>query len=132
VAWAKQDPTRTDLPVPDSVKQAWPAYKTVFERYGKEIYALYCPTSDQAGTDAAVIAFLDLLFGERGHQPIATSRASYESIRGAWFDHLMPAVERIEVAGLLATRRYVIVQGPPGTGKTMMATELLREEYAGR
>jgi len=25
VAWAKQDPTRTDLPVPESVKQAWPA-----------------------------------------------------------------------------------------------------------
>lgn len=30
VAWAKQDPTRTDLPVPDAVKQAWPAYRTVF------------------------------------------------------------------------------------------------------
>jgi 5-methylcytosine-specific restriction enzyme B len=44
----------------------------------------------------------------------------------------MPTVERSQVADLLATRRYVIVQGPPGTGKTMMATELLREEYAGR
>jgi 5-methylcytosine-specific restriction enzyme B len=132
VAWAKQDPTRTDLRVPESVQQAWPAYKTVFERYGKEIYALYCPTSDQAGMDAAVTAFLDLLFEERGYHPIASCTDSYESIRGAWFDHLMPAVERIAVARLLATRRYVIVQGPPGTGKTMMATELLREEYSGR
>ncbi|MGH9653632.1 MAG: McrB family protein, partial [Bryobacteraceae bacterium] len=49
-----------------------------------------------------------------------------------WFDYLMPAVERSQVADLLATRRYVVVQGPPGTGKTMMATELLEEEYANR
>ena len=132
VAWAKQDPTRTDLPVPDSVRQAWPAYKTVFDRYGKEIYALYCPTFDRAGTADAVTAFLDLLFEERGHPPIAPCKASYESIRGAWFDHLMPAVERSRLADLLATRRYVIVQGPPGTGKTMMATELLAAEYASR
>src|SRR3989442_3278558 len=37
VAWAKQDPTRTDLTVPESVKQAGPAYQRVFERYGREI-----------------------------------------------------------------------------------------------
>lgn len=132
VAWAKQDPTRTDLSVPDSVKQAWAAYKAVFDRYGKELYALYSPTSNRAGTDVAVTAFLDLLFEERGHRPIASFKASYESIRGAWFDHLMPTVERSQVADLLTNRRYVIVQGPPGTGKTRMATELLAEEYAGR
>jgi len=68
VAWAKQDPTRSDLAVPDSVKQAWPAYKSVFDRYGKEMYALYCPTDNRAGTEAAVTAFLDLLFEERGYQ----------------------------------------------------------------
>ena len=132
VAWAKQDPTRTDLTVPESVKKVWPAYKSVFDRYGKEIYALYCPTSDRAGTDASATAFLDLLFEERGHRPISSCQASYESIRGAWFEHLMPTIERSQVAGLLATRRFVIVQGPPGTGKTMMATELVRDEYAGR
>jgi 5-methylcytosine-specific restriction protein B len=132
VAWAKQDPTRTDLSVPDGVKQAWSAYKTVFDRYGKEIYAFYSPTSGQAAAEAAVTAFLDLLFEERGYQPIAACKDNYELIRGAWFDHLMPTVERAQVADLLATRRYVIVQGPPGTGKTMMATELLCEQYAGR
>jgi 5-methylcytosine-specific restriction protein B len=79
-----------------------------------------------------VTAFLDLLFDERACRPIASCQASNESIRGAWFDHLMPAIERAQVADLLASRQYVIVQGPPGTGKTMMATELLREEYAGR
>ena len=130
MAWAKHDPTRTDLSVPDSVKHAWPMYKSVFDKYGKEMYALYRPTSNRAGTAAATTAFLDLLFEERGYQPIASCQEGYESIRGAWFDHLMPTVERPEVAALLATRRYVIIQGPPGTGKTMMATELLREDYS--
>ena len=44
----------------------------------------------------------------------------------------MPGVERSQVKDLLATRRYVIVQGPPGTGKTMLATELLQDDYSGR
>src|SRR5579871_3382950 len=44
LAWAKQDPTRTDLRVPESVTRLWPAYKSVFDRYGKEFYAFYCPT----------------------------------------------------------------------------------------
>src|SRR5215469_10643681 len=30
VAWAKQDPTRTDLSVPEHVRQAFPAYQSVF------------------------------------------------------------------------------------------------------
>jgi 5-methylcytosine-specific restriction protein B len=132
VAWAKQDPTRTDLPVPESVAQGWPAYKSIFDRYGKEIYAIYCPTADRAGTEAALTAFLDLLFEERGCRPIASCQASYEAIRGNWFEHLMPGTERPQVTDLLKVRRYVIIQGPPGTGKTMMATEILREEYGGR
>ena len=132
VAWAKQDPTRTDLSVPENVRRTWPGYKNVFDRYGKEMYALYCPTGDRIGTQAALTAFLDLLFEERGYRPIASCQAKFESIRADWFEHLMPSTERSQVAGLLATRRYVIIQGPPGTGKTMTATELLREEYRER
>jgi 5-methylcytosine-specific restriction protein B len=132
VAWAKQDPTRTDLPIPTNVAKEWPAYKGVFDRYGKEMYALYCPTDNRAGTEAALTAFLDLLLEERGYQPISSAQASYQSIRAEWFNHLMPSIESSHVTDLLATRRYVIIQGPPGTGKTMMATELLRESYRGR
>ncbi len=132
VAWAKHDPTRTDLTVPESVRQAWPEYKSVFDRYGKELYALYSPTDDRAGTEAALTAFLDLLFEERGHRPLSDYTASYDAIRASWFDHLMPGVEREQVASLLEARRYAILQGPPGTGKTRMAVALLRDEYAGR
>jgi 5-methylcytosine-specific restriction enzyme B len=132
VAWAKQDPTRTDLAVPTNVRDAWPAYKDVFDRYGKEMYALYCPTSDRVATEAALTAFLDILFEERGYQPNANSQASYKAIQGGWFEHLMPTVDQRQMTNLLSTRRYVIIQGPPGTGKTMMAQQLLRDEYQGR
>ena len=131
VAWAKQDPTRTDITVPENVRKAWPAYKSVFDRYGKEMYALYSPTANQGATEAALSALLDLLFEERGYEPNAGSQASYQSIRSRWFDHLMPSVERSQVADLLDTRRYVIIQGPPGTGKTKMGTELLYKNYGG-
>lgn len=132
LAWAKQDPTRTDLPVPDSIRHAWPEYKTVYERYGREMYAIFRPNGNPAATEAALTAFLDLMFEERGHRPISSCMESYEKTRGSWFDHLMPAVEREQVAGLLDRKRYVIIQGPPGTGKTRMATELLQQEYVGR
>jgi 5-methylcytosine-specific restriction enzyme B len=132
VAWAKQDPTRTDLSVPENVRQEWPEYKSVYDRYGREIYALYSPTVDLAGTQAALTAFLDLLFEERDHRPIASCQANSESVRGDWFEHLMPAVDGPYVTDLLAARQYVIIQGPPGTGKTKMATEILRDEYGER
>ncbi|MGA7409555.1 MAG: AAA family ATPase [Bryobacteraceae bacterium] len=129
VAWAKQDPTRTDLSIPSDVQKDWADYKSVFDRYGREIYALYKPTEDRGATDMAAVAFLDLMFGERGHQTMSGALESSELIRAGWFEHLMPGVDRAEVHGLLHRRKYVIIQGPPGTGKTRMATDLLREEY---
>jgi 5-methylcytosine-specific restriction protein B len=132
VAWAKQDATRTDISVPDDIRNAWPEYKNIFDRYGKEMYALYRPTGDRTGTAAATRALLDLMFDEKGFQPLAGHQSDYDLIRGKWFEYLMPGVSRADVAELLSTRRYVIVQGPPGTGKTMMATELLDDQYGGR
>lgn len=131
VAWAKHDPTRTDLWVPDSVREKHSSgYKDAFDKYGKEIYAVFFPSSDKEATSTALKAFLDLLFRERGHSPMANSKISYESIQHGWFEHLMPSVEPNQVKDLLSSRRYVIVQGPPGTGKTKMAVDLLKEQYA--
>ena len=89
VAWAKQDPTRVDLEAPDTVKRIWPAYQKVFERYGKVLYAVYTPTQDQAATRAAVTALLDVMFEERGQQPLAQFKAEAEALQASWFDHLM-------------------------------------------
>jgi 5-methylcytosine-specific restriction protein B len=131
IAWAKHDPTRTDLKVPGITKEPWSAYKNIFDRYGDVVYAIYCPTADKSGTEAAVTAFLDLLFEERGYEPIASFKVGAQVIRSQWFEHLMPNLEPDQVSDLLVNRKYVIVQGPPGTGKTRMATELMQVAYKG-
>ena len=131
VAWAKQDPTRTDIGIPDEVRTEWSIYKPALDRYKTEMYAMYHPTADRAATETALAAFLDLLFEERGYQPLTRWQLSAQEIKSAWLERLMPGVDRDELAALLSSRRYVILQGPPGTGKTKMALDLLSEQYKG-
>lgn len=131
VAWAKQDPTRIDIDVPESTQRSWSAYERVFKRYGRYIYALYRPTADRAGTVAAVTAMVDLIFEERGHTPLKDYQEDYINTQSAWFSHLMPKTDHDRVVELLKTRRFVIIQGPPGTGKTRMARQILADHYGG-
>jgi len=130
VAWAKQDPVRTDLAAPDTVVRGFADYRPAFDKYGRELYAIYRPSTDLEATREAVTAFLDLMFQERGHKTVARHDSEADRIEAEWFAHLMPDVSRQDVAVLLRSRRYVVIQGPPGTGKTRMALELLRDEYA--
>ena len=46
VAWAKQDPTRIDIEVPDRLQRAWSTYEGAFRKYGRVLYAIYQPTDD--------------------------------------------------------------------------------------
>ncbi|MGA2135446.1 MAG: AAA family ATPase [Bryobacteraceae bacterium] len=131
IAWAKQDPTLVDMSVPDNVKDDWPDFQAVFEKYGKALYAIYQPNADSAATEHALKAFLDVMFSERGYTPLTSFKSDSDAIQAAWFEHLMPTVTRPEVISLLERRRYVIVQGPPGTGKTRMAGEILKQDYQG-
>ncbi len=130
VAWAKGDATRTDLSMP--AFSTWSEYKSITDRYGKEMYAVYCPTEDRKATEEALAAFLDLLFEERGFFPIASCKAASDKIRAAWFQHLLPPLEEKRVLALLEDRRFAIVQGPPGTGKTRLAKNILDTAYSGR
>ncbi|WP_018131041.1 McrB family protein [Effusibacillus pohliae] len=131
IAWAKHDPIRTDLNVPDSVKREFSLYESVFKRYGHEIYGLFVPNADQEATRSAVTAFLDLMFEERGHMPLKGAQAESETIRSQYLSHMMPTVSEEDVIDLLNARRFVILQGPPGTGKTRMARILLNEHFHG-
>jgi len=132
VAWAKQDPTRVDIDMPEVIRRDWSGYRRVFERYGKVIYAVYRPSQDRQATAQAIAAFLDVMFEERGQLPLAGYTSHAEEIRSAWFAHLMPSVSRQQVVELLNRRRFVILEGPPGTGKTLLAGQILGEEYGGR
>ncbi len=131
IAWAKQDPTRTDINVPENLQREWSVYKSVFDRYGRVMYALFKPGPDAKATREAVAALLDLCFEERQFAVNANHRSDCERIQAKWFSCLTPLVTRAEVRKLLAARRFVILQGPPGTGKTTMALELLSEDYGG-
>ena len=125
-AWAKQDPTRTDIDIPVNASE----YKKVLDRYGNWLYATFRPTADRQATYRAVAALLDVMFAERGFQPLKKWEKEASGFRTEWMDSLMPSVTSDQVAALLQSRRYVILQGPPGTGKTRMAGELLRDHYA--
>jgi 5-methylcytosine-specific restriction enzyme B len=131
LAWAKQDPTRVDIDVPPSILNAWQMYDRAFKRYGRVLYAIFRPRDDREGTLAAVTAMLDIMFEERGQTPLTEFKSDARAVESEWFQHLMPATSRDDVAGLLKTRRYVIIQGPPGTGKTRMAREMLDKDYGG-
>jgi 5-methylcytosine-specific restriction protein B len=131
IAWAKQDPTRTDINVPNDLQRQWSDYKSVFDRYGKWLYAIFRPTTNIELTKKVVAALLDLSFEERGFEVNANWRSDRDEVRSHWFNHLMPDVPRDQVRKLLESRRFVILQGPPGTGKTMLALEVLSDEYGG-
>jgi 5-methylcytosine-specific restriction protein B len=131
VAWAKQDPTRIDVLIPDEIKKAWSAYERVFARYGGVLYALYRPNDDREATLVALTAMLDVMFEERGFLPLKEFQDDYHQIQSAWFSGLMPLTTPEAVIQLLHQRRYAILQGPPGTGKTRMARQILESSYGG-
>jgi len=131
VAWAKQDPCRTEQDMPQTIKAEWPQYQTAFQKYGGEVYAAYCPTDNVKGTEMALKAFMDLMFEERGIYAKAAFKDEANQIRSDYFERILPSVSEADVAALLKTRRYVIIEGPPGTGKTRMAQRLLATTYGG-
>lgn len=129
VAWAKQDPARIDLDVPDHIKQQFSSYKPVFDKYGKVIYGFYAPDENQRTTAVSLAAFLDLMFAERGITPLKAAEAEAEKIKTGYFSHMLPNTGSQEVITQLEQRKYVILQGPPGTGKTRLALDLLKNKY---
>ena len=130
VAWAKQDPARIDLDLPGNIQRLFSDYHAVYKKYGRVIYGLYLPGEDRAATEEALKAFLDLMFAERGYQPLKVAEADARRIQSVYYSHLFPDWTVEEIAALLKQRKYVILQGPPGTGKTRMAKEkLLKEVY---
>jgi 5-methylcytosine-specific restriction enzyme B len=131
VAWAKEDPVRIDIDLPDEVRRQFPQYDAAFRKYGRVLYGIFAPTEDRMLTQDALNALLDLTFEERNVEVLNAVRAGADELRHQYFVHLFPDVSQEEIWPLLQRRRYVILQGPPGTGKTRMAQELLASRYEG-
>ncbi len=130
-AWAKSEPTRRDVPVPQSVRSRLTAYGSALEKYRAEIYALFGPTRDRRLLEEALVAFLDVFASERGATPLKRFEANLAGVRSQWSRFLFPLHDRAEVAQLLRERRFLILQGPPGVGKTHLATEILQKDFHG-
>jgi 5-methylcytosine-specific restriction enzyme B len=131
-SWSKPDPAALGTKVPKTVRERFPGFENVFERYGAELYICARVPSDPSEARAVVGAFLDLYAYERGWEVLKSAKpefdAFHELLRSELF--VQPSVESIGT--LLNKRRFVILQGPPGTGKTRMAEEVRRVSFAGR
>jgi 5-methylcytosine-specific restriction protein B len=131
VAWAKQDPVRIDQEIPDTVRRHFGRYSNVFDKYGKEVYAIFQTTSDHGATETALKGLLDLFFKERDGNLYKSEEEEARRIESGYFRHVLPSTSGSDIADTLSNRRYVILQGPPGTGKTRMALSLLDQTYKG-
>jgi 5-methylcytosine-specific restriction protein B len=132
-AWARQDPATVGVPVPDLVTRRLPAWKSVFDRYGNELYCLaQVPKDDPDQARAVVQAFLDLYAYERGWEVLKEAKDEFTSfiatLNAKWLT--TPSAE--EVVQLLRARRFVVLEGPPGTGKTRLARRILEQTFDGR
>lgn len=138
IAWAKNDPCRTDLDLPESVKEALcpcpiepdesvdKSYAKAIEKYGSVIYAAVNPAGlSKADVEIILKMFLDVYFEECGIKVKGQSnKTEAEDFRKQYQAHLFPAVSKDQMKKLLDMRHFAIVEGPPGTGKTRVATQL--------
>ncbi len=136
-AWAKSDPVRIDLPLPQMVLRTFGVGDALAKKYGPCTYALVrlprdrSLASDEAAR-TALAALIDLTLGERGIEPNAANRADADRHRDGWMSTLLPMTSDQAVVELLRARRFAVLEGPPGTGKTELAGRVLREHYGGR
>lgn len=149
VAWAKDNPCKTDVLIPANVASYLNPeddkdYSLAFKArdkggYGKEIYAVVnieaLIKSVQAQKDAdpeaadcavceAACMFLDLFFEEYGVGIKKASEGDAKALKRKYQSVMMPNVSVVSLKKLLDERRYVIVEGPPGTGKSTAAQDL--------
>lgn len=129
IAWSKQDPTRIDLDIPDKVKLLFSNYQNIFKRYGKVLYSIFSPNEDREITKSVVAAFLDLMFEERGYEPLEGFKSEASRLKKEYFNSIFPQLKDDEIENIIEQRRYVILEGPPGTGKTRQALEILNKKF---
>ena len=136
-SWAKHDPVRTDIKLPQAVYKEFVGKEgrliATFEKYGSVFYAMYAPPplkeKGRNEVDSALRALLDVMFEERGQDPMAPYKKSVEIDRAAWLQFALADLDEKQLSHLLDTRRYVVLEGPPGTGKTYLALKLLSKRY---
>ena len=129
--WTKFDPTNLSQTFPRVIRQQYPEFSGVINRYGNYIYACARVPHDENAARHVVSAFLDLYAWERDWRPLAAARDEVGTLKRDLRANLFPRCTASEVHELLRERRFVVLQGPPGTGKTRLAGEILQEYFQG-
>jgi 5-methylcytosine-specific restriction enzyme B len=132
IAWAKTDPTRIDLDIPETVTNYFNDYQSIFKRYGKVVYAFFVPDIASDWWKKALMGLLDFYFEDRKYTVLTSAKAESRAIRSLYLSYLMPSITESSLEQLLSFRKYVIIEGPPGTGKTRAANRLLETNYGRR
>ena len=135
-AWAKSDPVRIDLQLPAAVENELEAWNGASKKYGKVVYAVFVSPKDRTDESDSIVrdaiaAFVDLFFDERRIGLKKDAMEDAERIRRSWLAKILPTADDAWVAGLLRSRRFVVIEGPPGTGKTELARRLKRISSTG-
>ncbi len=126
LTWTKPDPASIDIRPPSSLREAFPGWDEVLDRYGSFIYAC-AEVSGPGGAAAATLqAFVDLYAYERRWQPLAAHRPTVEAYMAALDAEVFRSPSEDELTALLLERRFAVLQGPPGTGKTRAADRIRR------
>ena len=131
LAWAKTDPTRTDLNMPPIAKESLDTWEAAIKRYGNVLYTVARRTEDKEMTEQTFFALLDFYLAERGYEPLTTFKPESLQLRTKILATILTSPSRHTVLEVLRGRRFVILQGPPGTGKTRMANTLLERDFSG-
>lgn len=131
-AWTKSDPSALSQSVPKTVRDLFPGFERVFQRYGSEMYCNARVPDEPERARKVVQAFLDLYAHERGWQTLQAFKAESEALLGAIWDRTFETIDAGQVHEVLKARRFAILQGPPGTGKTRLAEQIRRDFFGGR
>lgn len=137
IAWAKRDPVRIDLQLPTVIASELEPWNGACHKYGNVLYALFVPPAARSAASDAMVsdalsAFIDLFFDERRIAPKAGAEEDAGRIKQSWLASVLPTTDDATVAGLLKSRRFVVIEGPPGTGKTELARRMLSSQYENR
>lgn len=130
--WAKSDPTRIDVSIPQNVASRFALHSKAIKRYGDVLYLAF--DASESSTDSeledAFVALFDFYMHERGIEPLSANRADAQHRRSKYEKALFKNPSEDELFNLLEQRRFVIVQGPPGTGKTRLALQILKKRFS--
>lgn len=130
--WCKQDPANLIDTVPDIIRQQFPDFSDVFNRYGNVLYFICEIPNEVEKSEFIVQAMVDYYAIERNWRPKESAKSDIENLVQEIQKRIFERVTEEKIYHLLKERLYIILQGPPGTGKTRLAQNLMNLYFSNK